>query len=400
MSILESIELAISNILASKMRTLLTMLGIIIGVTAVIVIVGLGNGMEVYMTNSFSSMGTNSITVTINGRGASSRSISVEEMYDLVAKNPEYLQSISPRVTMTGKVKIGSETYDSTSVTGVSEDYFDMKQYTVEKGRGLQYIDMDKRKSVCVVGSYVEDVLFGGNALNQTLKVGGNTFTIVGVLVKETDGESEKGGTDDAIYVPYSSANRLNHNGAVNSYVINIVSENKASESKSIVENALYKVFDDEDAYRVISMTELLNMMSNILNIMISVLAVIAGISLVVGGIGIMNIMLVSVTERTREIGIRKALGAKERYIMTQFVIEASTTSAIGGILGIIVGYLISSLATTIIKAVMKTNLPVTPSIFSVLMAFSISAAIGILFGYLPAKKASRLNPIDALRYE
>jgi putative ABC transport system permease protein len=398
MSVFESIELAVRNIFASKMRAFLTMLGIIIGVTAVIVIVGLGNGMESYMTDSFQSLGTNTLMVTITGRGSSSRSVSVDDMYELVADNPEYLAKISPTVTLSAAVKIGSETARATAVTGVGEDYLDIKQYALSAGRGLCYNDIVQRHPVCVVGSYLDRQWYGGAALGKTIRIGADRFTVVGVLAEES--ESEEGGTDDAVYIPYSVAVRLSGTGSAAGYTIAVRDEKFAAESKQVVENALFEVYEDEDAYYVMSMTELLDMMSSMLNIMITVLAVIAGISLVVGGIGIMNIMLVSVTERTKEIGIRKALGAKERYILTQFVIEAATTSTIGGSLGIALGYALSALATRIIAMAMDANLPVTPSAGSVLMAFGISAAIGILFGYLPAKKASALNPIDALRYE
>ncbi|XOU02357.1 ABC transporter permease [Oscillospiraceae bacterium LBM23126] len=397
MNFFESFELALKNIFSSKMRTFLTMLGIIIGVTAVIVIVGLGNGMEIYMRDSFASLGTNTLTVMITGRG-SSRNVSVEDMYQIVADHPKELALLSPTATMmSSTVKIGDETASSATVTGVSEDYFEIKQYTVESGRGLQFIDIDRRKHVCVVGSYINKEWFDGKALGGTLKINGTAFTIVGVLKEEAD--SEEGGTDDAVYLPYSTAARLGTT-RISSYILTVTDEDQASASKKVVEDELYDVFEDDNAYSVISMSEVLDTMTSMINIMISVLAIIAGISLVVGGIGIMNIMLVSVTERTREIGIRKALGAKERYIMSQFVIEAATTSALGGVIGIALGYGLSSIATQVITMVWDVNLPVTPSLPSVLLAFGISAGIGILFGYLPAKKAAVLNPIDALRYD
>ena len=200
MSILESLSLAIKNILSSKTRTLLTMLGIIIGVAAVIVIVGLGNGLEGYVTDSFSSMGTNTLTVSIMGRGTS-RTVSEEQMYQIVEDNAAYLDQISPTVSMTGSVKIGSTTYSSTSVSGVSEDWFSMKGYEVAQGRGIEYMDIVGRKKVCVVGSYVAQTCFGGNAVGQSLKVGGTTFSIVGVMAQEAE-QMEEGGTDDCVYIP------------------------------------------------------------------------------------------------------------------------------------------------------------------------------------------------------
>ena len=181
MKLSESFRLALKNIVASKVRTLLTMLGIIIGVTAVIVIVGLGNGMEKYMTDSFSDMGTNLLTVMIPGRG-SSRSVSVDQMYTIVAENPEYFDQLSPTVSMSGTVKIGTETADSTSVTGVSEDYFNMAGYAVASGRGLEYVDVAGRKNVCVIGSYLAQTYYSGSAVGQTIKVGANKLTIVGVM--------------------------------------------------------------------------------------------------------------------------------------------------------------------------------------------------------------------------
>ena len=397
MNFAQSFQLAIKNILSSKMRSFLTMLGIIIGVAAVIVIVGLGNGMQKYMTKSFESMGTNLLTVNIMGRG-SARSVSVDDMYALVDKNPEYLESLSPIVNVSGSVKIGSETSSDTSVSGVSEDYCKMKQYTIQSGRFIQYVDILKRQKVCVIGSYISKEYFDGNGLGETLKIGGNTYTIVGVLGEEV--KSESGTADDTVYLPYSTAAKLSSSGIFTNYTFAVVSEDNIEQSKAVIENKLLDVFSSNTAYRIVSMSEMLDTMSSMIGIVVTVLAAIAAISLVVGGIGIMNIMLVSVTERTREIGIRKALGAKQRHIMRQFVIEAVTTSAIGGLAGIGLGYLLSSLGTSIIVVMMDTDITIAPSMAAVLGAFSISAAIGILFGYLPAKKAARLNPIDALRYD
>ena len=386
MSLLETFQLALKNILGSKMRTFLTMLGIIIGVCAVIVIVGLGNGMQGYIESQFEDMGTDSLTVMIVGRG-SSRSVSEEQMYEMVEENSDLLKQISPTVAMVGILEIGSDSITTTTMTGVSEDYFSMKGYEVVQGRGLQYTDMENRQRVCVIGQYLNMAYFGGNAVGQTLKIGGNTFTIVGVMDQQSS-ELEEGGTDDCVYLPYTTASRLNYTGTISSYTITVQDKDRVTEAKTLVESELYVIFEDDDAYTVTSMAEMLDTMNEMVNVIIYVLAA-------------MNIMLVSVTERTREIGIRKALGARESVIMRQFVIEAATTSSLGGILGILLGYGLSSVATVVIARIMPdTPITVSPSLLAVVVAFGVSTGIGIVFGYIPAKKAANLNPIDALHYD
>ena len=396
----ETVRQALKNIASNKFRTLLTMLGIIIGIMAVILIVGLGNGMTQSMRDAFSSMGTNTLTVSVPGFG--SRTVDVDEMYALAGENTDLLEGVSPVVNLTGSVKVGSATLDQTSASGVSEDYLRMNGYTVSKGRGLQYLDMDENKKVCVVGAYIERVGYGGNALGQTIKVGADQYTIVGVLeARVSDLSSQEGSDDDVVFVPYTTALRAAMSRTANSYTFTLVDEDQASEGKAVIEQTLTELFHSSDGFMVMSMSEMLDTMTSMVNMVIMVLTVIAGISLLVGGIGIMNIMMVSVTERTREIGIRKALGAKERYILALFVIEASMTSALGGVIGIVLGYLVSAAANQVLPLLLTDmDLTISPSPSSVAVAFGISAGIGILFGYLPAKRAARLNPIDALRYD
>ena len=220
MNLLETFQMAIKNILSSKVRTLLTMLGIIIGVCAVIVIVGLGNGMQGYIEESFADMGTDSLTVQILGRG-SSRSVSEDQMYALVSENQDLYKQISPTVTMMGAVKIGSDSISTSTVTGVSEDYFDMKGYTIAQGRNLDYVDIAGRKKVCVVGQYLNMAYFGGDAVGQTIRVNGTSFTVVGIM-SQKGSELEEGGTDDCIFLPYSTAARLSCTGAISNYTITV----------------------------------------------------------------------------------------------------------------------------------------------------------------------------------
>ena len=400
--IFETFRQAIQNVWSNKLRTFLTMLGIIIGVMAVIVIVGLGNGMTKSMRDSFSALGTNTLTIQVWGNG--SRAVSVDEMYDIADRHADLIKAVSPNIDFSGSgsLKIGTQTYRWATISGVDENYTSMKNYQIAQGRGLQYMDMKDNKQICVIGDYINRVAFGGNGLGQTLKIGANKFRIVGVLsAKVSDQTMQEGSDDDCVYLPYSTVMRLSNQSIVNSYTAVMVDENYANDAKTTIETELQEILKTDNGYYVYSASEWLEEMNKMINMVIVVLTGIASISLLVGGIGIMNIMLVSVTERTREIGIRKALGAKERTILAQFVVEAATTSALGGVLGIALGYLISQVANRVLPMFMDgTDITVIPSFNSIVVAFGISVGIGVLFGYLPAKRAARLNPIEALRYD
>ena len=305
---------------------------------------------------------------------------------------------------MSGTVKVGTDdnSYSSTSVKGVSEVYLNMGGYTIAQGRPLNYVDMDANKKVCIVGDYISRVGYGGDAIGQSIKIGREWYTIVGVLeAKIDDPSNQEGSSDDCIFVPYTTAMRVSGISTASSYAVLVSDEENISKGKAIIENGLQELLHSDSGYMVISLSEMLDMMTSMVNMVVTVLTAIAAISLLVGGIGIMNIMMVSVTERTREIGIRKALGAKERTILSLFVVEAGTTSALGGIIGIGLGYTVSTVATKVL-AVIMTDMPitVTPTAGSIAVAFGISVGIGVLFGYLPAKRAARLNPIEALRYD
>ena len=387
----QAFSMAIKSLSTSKARALLTMLGIIIGVAAVIIIISLGNGMQDMINGEFESMGTNLLGVSIFGRN-SSRTITDEDMFEIAEKNPEYISGVSPEVFCYTRNKIGTEILTRTHILGVSEQYSSIRNLEVESGRFLQYADILTMNNVCVIGSYINEEYFGSDGIGKTVKIGGDNYTVVGIL-KEKAGYGQ-GSDDDYVYLPYTNAHRLNKDASTGSYYFSATSSDTTDTAKWLIDKKLKDVYGSEDYYMIISMAEMMSMMSTIQNTVMSVLVAIAAISLLVGGIGIMNIMLVSVTERTKEIGMRKSLGAKRRDIRRQFIIEAGTTSAIGGVLGIIAGAALAGVAGNMV------NITAVPSPGAIMISFGVSVAVGIIFGYLPANKAAKLHPIDALRYD
>ena len=376
------------------MRSFLTMLGIIIGVASVIILVSLVNAYMSYMTESFASLGTNQISV--NMINLSSRSVSVDEMYEFYEEHTDLFDHMTPMVSVSTTVKHSSDTMSSTSVSGVSEDYLAIKDYDLVQGRNIQYSDITSRQKVCVIGDYVASELYGSpeKAIDETIKIGGYAYRVIGVVERQDEDDLEDGGTDDFVWLPYSCAVKMARNANINNYTFTIMDLTTASEATTLIENFLYETFKDDDLYNVTAMSEMLDSLNSMIAMVSAGLGSIAGISLLVAGVGVMNIMLVSVTERTREIGIRKALGARKSVILQQFVIEAAVQSAMGGIIGIIIG----SIATTTVGKLAGLN--ATPTPMAVIVSFSVSVAIGLFFGYMPARRAASLNPIDALRSE
>lgn len=378
------------------MRSFLTMLGIIIGVASVIILVGIVNGYMSYMTESFASMGVNQITV--NYRSLPSRTIDVEEFYEFYEENQDLFQGMTPSVSVSATVKHGSDTMDATTVGGYSEDQLAIKGYELSCGRNLLYSDMASRQKVAVVGAYVASELFGSpeKALGEKIKLNGDNYTVVGVVEQQTESAADfdDGCTDDFVWIPYSRAAKIARNAVISNYTFTSYDINDTEACTAALEEFLYSKMKNEDLYSVTAMSSLMDTLNDQIAMMSMMLGGIAGISLLVAGVGVMNIMLVSVTERTREIGIRKALGARKRVILQQFVIEAAVTSTIGGIAGILLG----SLASIGIGGLMGIEAP--PTLSSVLISFSVSVGIGLVFGYMPASRAAGLNPIDALRSE
>lgn len=392
MNIKQAFTLALKSLMASKMRSFLTMLGIIIGVAAVIVIVSIVNGMTKDVLDEFENMGATTITVNVRGRGGN-RSVSVDDMQNLVMDNPEYLESMTPNITVPGATaKNGSVNVSVSTCVGVNENYVKIKGLTVDYGRGIEYMDCNARLRNCVVGSYIANELYGySNIVGQEIKINGQSYQIVGVLEEKAD--SEEASADDIIIVPYTMASRLSNSFTMGSYTFNATSKEVADKAQEFIDEYLLGVFSNTNAYTVSNMAEMIDTINDLTNTLSLVLAGVAGVSLLVGGIGIMNIMLVSVTERTREIGIRKSLGATPWDIMSQFVVEAITTSCIGGVVGILLG-IGGSYAATLLDMTVVLSIP------AMLISFTVSAVIGIAFGYFPAKKAAKLNPIEALRYD
>ena len=268
MNILQSFKMALTSIWGNKMRSFLTMLGIIIGVASVIILVSLVNGQMSYMTEQFTSMGTNQINVNVSN--LSSRSVSVDDMYGYYEDNRDMFIQMTPKVSVSAIIKYGTESLDETTVTGISEEYLEMKDQTLDAGRFLQYSDIVSRQKVCVIGYYGAWDLYGSaeKAIGQTVKINGYAFRIVGVVSRQDDSDLEEGGDDDVVYLPYSTALILNGSGNVSSYVFATADTDYTDAAKESIETFLYAAFKDEDLYRVTAMSELLDSLNSMIAMM------------------------------------------------------------------------------------------------------------------------------------
>lgn len=397
MRITELIKIALISVWSNKVRSFLTMLGIIIGISSVIILVGIGNGTKQKVSDQISSLGTNLITVNVTRRNID---ITDEELADL--KTKPGIKEIAPQISSSNiNVKAGSKS-STTTVEASNAVYAEIKKYTVSQGRFITERDVNNRYNVLVIGTETAENIFGyTNVVGQTMYVNGIQFKIVGVL--ESEGTSTTGTSDDKIILPISTAQRVLKTSRASTFYIEAESEDTVDTAMSYLKMFLNKKCGLDNLaestttnkyYRVLSQTSLLTTATETTSAMTNMLSGVAAISLVVGGIGIMNIMLVSVIERTKEIGTRKAIGAKRRTILTQFLIEAATVSGIGGILGVIVSYI----GAYIGKTFFSTSIIISQDI--VIAAFAFSVLVGLVFGIYPASKASKLNPIDALRFE
>lgn len=395
MNILQAYRMAIRSIRGNKTRSLLTMLGVIIGVSSVIVAVAFAQGSTKSITDSIQGLGTNLIQVSITVRN-SNRNVTLNDLNKFMAKNTDSIAAIAPQLTGSVTVKAGSQSR-STSLIGTSSDYETIRNVHVQKGRFLLPFDQDQKTKVALIGTAVADDLFKGQEpIGQKIKIDGQVFRIVGLLQERDGGQAQS--DDDQVIIPINAAQRLLSSAVIRNFSIQATSAEKVDQVMSELTTFLktiYKNNDNNRAFRVFNQAQMLTTLSSVTGAMSAVLGGIAAISLVVGGIGIMNIMLVSVTERTREIGIRKAIGARKKSILAQFLIEAVVITGIGGFLGVTIGLLIIKFVIGGLKIV-----PVVYSIPWITVSFSISLIIGIIFGMFPAYKAANLNPIEALRYE
>ncbi|MEA4892050.1 MAG: ABC transporter permease [Peptococcaceae bacterium] len=390
MNLLQALKMGLSGIAGNKMRSFLTMLGIIIGVAAVILLVSLATGTSRSITDSISSMGSNLLTVSVMGRGDTG-SLTSEEMNEW--KEQEGVARLAPVVNGSDTVKAGTNTI-SASLIGSNDDYLQMNSMNLTSGRSIADLDIEGRTQVAIIGSEIAEELFEGeDALGQNIKISGSNFKVIGVL--ESSGSTLSGSQDTRILLPYTTAQRLFRNGRISQVSIQVAAADQVEDVKNYLDAFLLDKYGDEDYYNIFDQSELLETLEETTAMMAMLVGGIAGISLVVGGIGIMNIMLVSVTERTREIGIRKSIGAKKKHILSQFLVESVVLSCFGGLIGVALGIGLTKLAGSLSESLDGTvSLPV------VLIAFGFSALIGIIFGVYPANKAANLNPIDALRYQ
>lgn len=406
MNILNLIRIAFKALQRNKLRAFLTMLGIIIGVAAVIAMVAIGQGSKQSIHDQLSSMGSNMITVlpssNLNGgvriAGSSFQTLTDKDIVAL-KREAQYITEISPSLTAKGQAINGALNWP-TSMQGVSPDYLDIRMLTLKDGIGFTQQDVLTSAKVCLIGQTVIDNLFpnGENPIGKVIRFNKIPFQVIGIL--NPKGQNAFGqDQDDILIAPYTTVQKrilatIYYQNIYASAASEAVTDAATTEMTSILRTS-HRLRDNEDNdFTVRTQAELINTLSSTSGLLTVLLTVIAGISLVIGGIGIMNIMYVSVTERTREIGLRMAIGARGKDIMLQFLMEAILISITGGIIGVILGIVSSNVVT------LTLSWPTIVSESSVVLSFIVCAVTGIFFGYYPAQKASRLDPIEALRYE
>ncbi len=396
------LKVALKSLMANKLRSILSMLGIIIGVGAVISMLALGAGAQKLILDRVSSMGANLLVVRagwppkMGVRGSIAQTLTPEDAIALV-QEVEGAELVSPVAQGNGQFKYYNEN-TSSSILGTAETYFAIRNYQVEKGRKFTESECERMARVAVLGSVTAENLFGNtDPLGETIKIKGKNFVVIGVL--KSKGDQGFFNPDDQAIIPYTTAMKQmlgqDYVGEIDVQIGQDADQEKIQNSIETVLRKRHRILEgNDDDFHVRNMAEMVETASSVTQTFTILLAAVAGISLIVGGIGIMNIMLVTVTERTREIGIRKAIGAKDRDVLVQFLLEAVTMSGLGGILGVLLGIGSAQLIGHF------SPFPAVVQIYSVVLALTFSAAVGIFFGFYPARRAAQLDPIQALQYE
>lgn len=393
--IFQSFKMALKAIAGNKMRSFLTILGVVIGVVAIVVLVSIGQGANSSVVSSIEGMGTNLINVSIRARRTNP--VTMAGLNGLA--EDENIAHVAPIANVSGTVKAGVTTYDDGSIQGTTPGYEEIRDWTVAEGRFLKQPDIDNRSFVAVIGAEAAAEMYGTtHVVGETFSINGYTMTVVGVLAE--NGSSASGSNDNQILIPFSLAERIFSQRGISTFYVSAVSSDAVDKAQQAVESYLENAFEGYNTssygtqYSVYNQSEMLSTLSETTSTLTLMLGGIAGISLLVGGIGIMNIMLVSVSERTREIGIRKAIGAARSNILMQFLIESLVVSLMGGLLGL----LISIGAVRALGSLLDMTLDIPTAV--AWMAIGFSVFIGVVFGMYPANKASKLRPIEALHYE
>jgi len=381
--------MAFSSILSNKMRSFLTMLGIIIGVVAVVVLVSLVNGATNSVTSQIQGLGSDLLTVNITSKG--SKTLTMGEVEKL-ADDYDSIGATAPSMTQNATAKYGTNTYSAT-IQGTAASYEEIGGLSLLYGRFLKTPDLMDSTAVAVVGVDVADELFGTRQIvGQSISVNGRSFLVIGVLNEST---SAFGGSDGKLIIPYTLAQRIFKQSDVTSFYVTAKDSESVDAAQTDLTTAMMRKFNqDADAFSITNQAAILSTMDSVMSTMTLLLGGIAGISLLVGGIGIMNIMLVSVAERTREIGIRKAIGAGRKRILSQFLIESLVISVLGGFIGILVSWGILA----IVSVIASMSFAMTGGVIA--MAVGFCMFVGVVFGLYPASKASKLQPIQALRMD
>lgn len=386
---LESIKMSWTNIINNKLRSFLTMLGIVIGVASIIALITVVQGASNSISNQVNTLGVNKITITAMGTPLK-QGLSQSDLESI--SQLKNISGVSPTVSGKTGIVYNNKVIEDTTVQGKNEVFFKTDASLLKSGRAINILDLENKTQVAVIGSnIVNELFFGVNPVGKNLTINGTTYTVIGTLAPSS--QFSMGSNNSSVIIPYTTALRSLGVKSITNLDVFLVDTKLADATVTEIKGVLNQAFNYKDnAYNVFNMGEMIASFQSMMSMMSLLLAGIAAISLVVGGIGIMNMMLVSITERTTEIGLRKALGATPNTIQLQFIVEAIFLSVFGGLIGLSMGILVAYLATKLIGVGFLISLS------TIALAVGFSAMVGIVFGYLPARKASRLNPIDALR--